>query len=102
MLFFAEPGKTAWLPPCPFFSATGLFCPGCGNTRALHALVHGRVAQCVGHNALLIPALVYLLALCLFPRLGRVVWANWLLLTLTVAFAVMRNLPWWPFCLLAP
>lgn len=29
--------------PCFFYRVTGLLCPGCGNTRAVNHLVHGRV-----------------------------------------------------------
>ncbi len=28
--------------PCIFYSATGLYCPGCGGTRAVSALLHGK------------------------------------------------------------
>lgn len=30
------------VPPCLFYRLTGLYCPGCGGTRAWIALVHGR------------------------------------------------------------
>ncbi len=29
--------------PCSFFLATGFFCPGCGATRSLYLLLHGRL-----------------------------------------------------------
>ena len=31
---------------------TGLQCPSCGNTRALHALLHGHVADALAYNAM--------------------------------------------------
>jgi len=33
-------GYRIWL--CPIYSATGIHCPGCGLTHAVHELVHGR------------------------------------------------------------
>jgi len=49
---------------CPFYSLTGLYCPGCGSGRALKALYHGHVLQAVRYNILLpvlgLPALVVL------------------------------------------
>lgn len=39
-------------PPCPFHAATGLWCPGCGLTRAVHSLAHADIARAFGHNAL--------------------------------------------------
>ena len=31
------------MPPCIFHSVTGLYCPGCGGTRAVLALMQGRL-----------------------------------------------------------
>lgn len=31
------------MPPCIFHSVTGLYCPGCGGTRAVSALLHGHI-----------------------------------------------------------
>lgn len=33
------------LPPCLFHLISGYYCPGCGGTRALRALLHGRLLQ---------------------------------------------------------
>lgn len=33
----------AYYPPCAFHMLTGLYCPGCGGTRAVRALMHGRL-----------------------------------------------------------
>lgn len=99
------------LPPCPFHWLTGLYCPGCGATRALHALLHGNLQKALSMNPVFVLALpiVALLfaAQCLtlpsvFLRATRIFsdarpWA-WLL----IGFAVLRNLPWYPFSLLAP
>lgn len=40
-------------PRCVFKMLTGWDCPGCGTQRAVHALLHGRVAQAWGYNAAL-------------------------------------------------
>jgi hypothetical protein len=99
------------LPACPFHAMTGLYCPGCGTTRALHALVHGDVANALAMNpmfTLTLPlfALLLLDATTRLPMpLARAaqrisdarVWA-----VAVIAFAVLRNLPWFPFNLLAP
>jgi len=53
----------AGLPVCGFHWLTGLECPLCGLTRGLCALMKGRVAEAVGHNALTPLALLMLLAL---------------------------------------
>jgi hypothetical protein len=97
--------------PCLFHLFTGLYCPGCGLTRALHALVHGDLARMMAMNALLplllvaLPLLAlhgwgYRLALprpVLRPLLGAPFWIGVIL-----GFGVLRNLPWWPFTWLAP
>ena len=55
----ADPNSTAsWYPQCPFKALTGLDCPGCGVTRALHALLTGHPLRALDHNALVAVAVV--------------------------------------------
>lgn len=102
VLCFADPATSRWLPGCIFHRLTTLYCPGCGNTRALHALVHGDWRACVAYNPLLLPLIAYLFLVCLYPRLTTWPRLNWTLATIVIAFFVLRNLPWPPFTLLAP
>ena len=102
VLCFADPATSWWLPGCFFHRLTTLHCPGCGNTRAFHALVHGDWRACVAYNPLFLPLLVYLLVACLYPRLTTWHRLNWVLAGVIITFFVLRNLPWMPFTLLAP
>lgn len=43
------------VPPCLFYRLTGLYCPGCGGTRAWIALLHGRFLQSLIYH----PVVVY-------------------------------------------
>lgn len=55
-LYANDPQLGGFLP-CPFRSITGLMCPGCGSQRAVHDLLHLRIREAFGHNALLVIAL---------------------------------------------
>lgn len=48
-------------PRCPFHAATGLYCPGCGSQRGLHALLTGDIPAAFGYNAFMVLALPVLL-----------------------------------------
>lgn len=113
-LFRFDPGREGMYPQCPFhFLARGLYCPGCGSLRCLHALLHGEVVQAFAYNALTVLSLPYL-ALASVDRLyfhlkGKRLtrhrlapWMIWAYLGLVMAFWVLRNLPLYPFGLLAP
>ena len=56
VLYAFDPMRAGFFPPCPFHLITGLQCPGCGATRALHHLLHGDVAGAFHLNAMLIIA----------------------------------------------
>lgn len=112
VLWRVDPNQAgSGLPGCPFHAITGLYCPGCGATRALHALVHGDVGHAMAMNPVLTLTLP-LIALLLLNALTRLpaplvavaqrisdarVWA-----VAVIGFAVLRNLPWAPFTALAP
>lgn len=97
-------GYTGLALPCPFYVATGLYCPGCGVSRLCLSLLRLDFAGAWRCN----PALL-LLAPCLggvvlklgvsYVRTGRtrptkgesaVIWA---VAALLLAFGVVRNLP---------
>jgi hypothetical protein len=95
------------LPPCLFHALTHLYCPGCGVTRALYALLHGDIALAFRMNAmamLAIPLMPAMLVKSLRPGNSRLQWILdarlWLVLVL--CFFVLRNIPLLPFSWLAP
>lgn len=114
--FFIDPNATPAVTfPCVTYRMTGLYCPGCGDTRALHALLHGHILQAFDYN-LLLPIIVlvlawyYLVGLTTLIRKKRVMWIPqslplWAAITIgavVVLFTVLRNIPVWPFSILAP
>jgi hypothetical protein len=111
MLFFLNPATTWFFPPCFFHKLTGLYCPGCGSTRALHCLLHGELREALHYNALFVlifPLLgiVYLVSIIHRRSSTTTSGRQWcwlaLLVTLIVLFGVVRNIRRVPFSLLAP
>ena len=45
VLYSADPATSPLYPPCLIRLYTGWSCPGCGATRALHALLHFRFEE---------------------------------------------------------
>ena len=89
------------LPECYFHKVTSLWCPGCGNTRSVAALLHGHIWLAVRNNPAM-PFLCLLLillyaenaaALCgreirLLPR-KQYVW--WIVIAAFLVFYAVRN-----------
>ena len=115
-IFFIDPVKSSGATlPCFTYTHFGIYCPGCGDTRALHALVHGHILEAFDYN-LLFPFVVlilgwyYLVGLTTLLFRKRVMWIpqslpTWGVLALAgtiVVFTVLRNIPYWPFSILAP
>ncbi|MCB1259518.1 MAG: DUF2752 domain-containing protein [Acidimicrobiales bacterium] len=99
-----DPNTNAGIfPACYFKEITGLDCPGCGLTRAAHALLLGDPLRALNHNVLsliVFPVLLYayiawfagtlgwkLPQLKMTPRMG------WVAAGLVIGFWVVRNLP---------
>ena len=51
------------LPSCYLYELTGIYCPGCGCTRAVYALIHGDVILSLKQNPLVIVSLATLFVL---------------------------------------
>lgn len=101
-LYFHPPGTTRWLPQCLFYRLTGFYCAGCGSTRALYAALHGDFAASLRSNLLLFPLLALLCGLFWKPHLALRPWIAITVPALLVLYGILRNLPMYPFLLLAP
>src|SRR5690242_403815 len=106
--FMFEPGRTGFFPLCPFRFLTGLQCPGCGTTRALHQLMHGNFQAAFILNPLLLIASPFLvwafLRYSLIVMQGRVPRKNALpaayiyaIFFVVTGFWIFRNTPYYPF-----
>jgi len=107
-LFVFEPGKTGFFPACPFRLLTGLTCPGCGSTRAVHQILHGHFATAFMLNPLLLLAIPFILFAFLrysvivmrggVPRPNAlpasVIYAMFVII---VSFWIFRNTPFYPW-----
>lgn len=103
MLYVRDPRTSSYLA-CPIHAVTGLWCPGCGATRAFGDLVHGDIASALSSNALAV----------VLGLVGVMIWAAWVNARLrgrtlrlrrpsvgvfaagvlvVVAFTVWRNIP---------
>ena len=93
------PPGSACLPECYLYRHTGYLCSACGCTRALRALMQGEVLRSFQLNLLLLPTLIWLLALSLAKgrAFSRLLWGGGIVVLL---FGVVRNLPCdWADCL---
>jgi uncharacterized protein DUF2752 len=106
-IYTIDPSGSPWYPRCGLHWLTGLHCPGCGCLRAAHALLHGRWADALAFHPLFVcgvPMAAIAWAWNRFrrqPLAPRPAWAWWLVVLL-LAFAIVRNVPVFPFNLLAP
>ncbi len=104
LLHVRDPRTSTYLP-CPFHALTGLWCPGCGATRALGDLSRGDIAAAASSNVVAVVLAIVAVG----------VWALWLrarwtgrplprpgvdrpkvvvLLVVLTVFTVVRNTPW--------
>ena len=111
---YFDPSASHFFPVCPLYALTGIACPGCGLTRGYHALFHGDIGTAMHFNALIpLYSLIFgylLISLVLLAVRGRGLsfsvfrkpWLLWMVAVLALLFAVLRNLPLYPFNLLYP
>jgi hypothetical protein len=58
-----DPYRAGAYPGCPLYLLTGLYCPLCGSTRALHDLAHLDLASAWGMNPLFVLSVPILVVL---------------------------------------
>jgi hypothetical protein len=108
-----NPATSGLFPPCPFRALTGLNCPGCGTSRGLHQLLHGNLLAALDLNPLMVLALPFMayvfLSYALVALRGRGLPKVfipspliWVIFWVIIAFWILRNIPLYPFTLLAP
>ena len=108
-----NPTASGWFPQCPFYALTGLSCPGCGATRGMHQLLNGDLTAALDYNALLmlfVPMIIYfvlnLVSVAVRGQtlgIGKLPPAGiWAFAVVLFVFGVLRNLPLYPFTILAP
>ncbi len=61
-VIFRPPAVEPLFPKCVLYQSTGLYCPGCGGTRAVDALLHGHVGRALASNPITTLALPLILA----------------------------------------
>lgn len=117
-VYRTDPSINPFTPGCSFYRLTGLYCPTCGMTRAVHHVLHGRFGQAFSLNVLW-PAIMLFLCGSLgmwfywlvagknpLPAANRFLRnypaVIWLIVTPLFAFWIIRNIPIYPFTWLAP
>ena len=102
-------------PPCLFYEITGLYCAGCGTGRALLAILRGELYAAFRFQPLLFILSPLLAYYCIkqyvafvfgrdvlpFPTIKNRFFGIFLLV-LILAYWILRNIPVFPFNLLAP
>ncbi len=112
-LYYHNPKEGLFIV-CPIYTFTGFYCPGCGAGRACYSILHGRFHQAFRYNPMLILmlpwlGLYYLIIGIQWLKYGRerisIKIPEWIPLTLLILFfiyGIVRNIPTFPFKLLAP
>lgn len=110
---YFDPTTTGFFPVCPLYAITGIACPGCGLTRGFHALFHGDILAAFDYNALFPLWILFFgffaASLVLVVVRGKGLSMKllkpgllWTFFILLFVFAVLRNLPFYPFSVLYP
>ncbi len=111
--YLFNPSQVVFIP-CPLYFTTGLYCPGCGSQRAIHALLHVDIVSAFRFNPLMVltmPILIYGLGITLTNWVKGTRYRFMLFYSkffiygyfgTALVYWVLRNIPYAPFNILAP
>ena len=111
--FSINPDEVDFMLKCPLYKTTGVYCPGCGSQRAIHHLLHFDFIRAANNNILLligIPIAIYhygvLFSNTYFHKNYKSIFDKTknllIVLLITIIFWILRNIPSYPFTMLAP
>jgi hypothetical protein len=104
LLWRFPPASSRFYPRCPVYETFHIYCPGCGGTRAVSALLHGRLMDALHSNplvVLLLPLVLAFVAVAWFRAIRDTefrwpdvpgIWVK-AALAAAIAFMVIRNFP---------
>lgn len=114
LYFFVYPIYGSYFPKCLLYTFTGFYCPGCGTQRSVTALLHGDVHGALHNNVLAMVALPFLVyssvIFCINTfnkkQIQQKIFYSPLfvkaVLIAVITFSILRNIPSYPFDMLAP
>jgi uncharacterized membrane protein len=113
LYIFWNPSDSNLFPKCPFYSLTGIYCPGCGSQRAAHQILNGHIIEGLRHNyligllaiVLLYQGFIYIMNDLLNKHIPNVLHQSKVTLGILIAvilFWILRNINLFPFTELAP
>ena len=100
--------------PCPLYRLFHIYCPGCGSGRAAVQILHLHFFKAFQFNPLFVIFLPFLLYYILHQYLSFVFGfkklplyhpgrkTTWAVALVIILFFILRNIPFFPFTLLAP
>ncbi|WP_170971171.1 DUF2752 domain-containing protein [Ilyomonas limi] len=107
VLYFFNPLRYAFYPPCLFKKITTLDCPGCGSARALHSVLHGNILKAADYNLLVVLFMPVVICGLLYfctgrgERLWRALNKPLLYFLIICTFFILRNINIYPFTFLS-
>lgn len=118
IVYKINPSKTPVTPPCSLRYFTGLYCPGCGITRALHSALNLRFTDAFSYN-LLWPLIILFVSMSFYMWYSFLITGKnpfvpfnrffrkhpsvaYLVVIVLFAFWILRNIPVYPLTILAP
>lgn len=92
-LYFNNPNlPDSRMPDCLFYKATSLYCPGCGTTRAVYALLHLELGNAFRNNAFMFFFIPLVLLSFKYKKISYSRWYPILLFVLMLGSVVVRNI----------
>jgi len=111
--FYVNPSEVDFLPKCPLYVTTGIYCPGCGSQRATHQLLRLNILGVLQQNVLYFLGILILGYHFIVTSLNSILKKNFynyiyhpktplILLVIIIIYWILRNIPYYPFNVLAP